>query len=46
VTFTFFLVFPFLTENVQLKNVMCVLILFTVLFEVHIDENDFQPRLA
>ena len=32
VTHALLVFFPFLTENVQLKNIMCVGILFTVLF--------------
>jgi len=46
VTLTFLVFFPFLTENLQVKNIMYVLILFTILFGVHIDENVFQSRLA
>ena len=29
--------FPFLTENLQLKNIMCVLILLTIIFGVYKD---------
>ena len=37
-----FFFFSFLTENSQLKNIMCALTLLTILFEVHNDENAFQ----
>ena len=37
VTFTFLLYFPFLTENSQLKNIMCVPILLTIIFGIHND---------
>jgi hypothetical protein len=48
VTLTLLLLyFPFLMENSQLKNIMCVLIQLTVvIIGVHNDENVFQPRLA
>ena len=32
---------PFLTENLQLKNIMCVLILLTIVFGVHNDWKCF-----
>ena len=46
VILTFLLSFPFLTENSQVKNIMCVLILLTIIFGVHNDENFFQSQLA
>jgi hypothetical protein len=42
VTLTFLLFCPLLTENLQLKNIMCVLILLTIFSGVHINENVFQ----
>ena len=39
---SFFLLFDNGELNSQLKNIMCVLMLFAVLSAIHIDENAFQ----